>query len=264
MWSMWNMSRMWRASPQASRSVSAWRRDLRLGIARLIDCLLPDSCILCLRDSTRCICPDCTTQFLTCDRPRCPQCARPLPGNSVAVTSCGACLSHPPAFDCTITAVDYLAPIDRIVMALKYGGKPGIGRPCADAIWTALKQHHSLPDLLCPVPLGPKRLAQRGYNQALELARPLSQMSAIPLHAALMVRVRETEAQAMLAARLRHRNIKSAFTLMPEAIPLVSGAHVGVIDDVMTTGATLAEVAATLKRFGASRVTNIVFARTPP
>jgi predicted amidophosphoribosyltransferase len=84
------------------------------------------------------------------------------------------------------------------------------------------------------------------------------------LHARLLERVRETPAQARLPAPLRRDNVRNAFLLLPAAAAIVAGRHVGVVDDVMTTGATLDEIASTLKRFGASRVTNIVFARTPP
>jgi predicted amidophosphoribosyltransferase len=120
----------------------------------------------------------------------------------------------------------------------------------------------ALPELLCPVPLGPRRLVERGFNQALEIARPLAGALGVALHPRLagahaghaaQSGVTPLERAAMSAARSRWR--------IPD---LVAGRHVGVVDDVMTSGHTLAELAATLKRFGAARVTNLVFARTPP
>ncbi|MDO9215826.1 MAG: ComF family protein [Lacisediminimonas sp.] len=179
-------------------------------------------------------------------------------------TRCGSCLQHGPAFDRTLVAVDYGAPLDRLVLALKYAGKLELAHCCAAALGPLLASDPVLPDLLCPVPLSAGRLQERGYNQALEIARPLARRLRIALHARLLERVRETPAQARLPAPLRGDNVRNAFLLLPTAAAIVAGRHVGVVDDVMTTGATLDEIASTLKRFGASRVTNIVFARTPP
>ena len=179
-------------------------------------------------------------------------------------THCGACIQQAPAFDRTLAAVDYSPPVDRLVLALKYAGKLELAQLCRQALAPLLESEPMRPDLLCAVPLGPQRLVERGYNQALEIARPLARALAIPLAVRLIERVRETQAQAQLPAVLRQQNLRNAFVLMPRAAAAVAGRHVGVVDDVMTTGATLEEIAATLKRFGAARVTNIVFARTPP
>jgi ComF family protein len=121
----------------------------------------------------------------------------------------------------------------------------------------------ALPTLLTAVPLGRQRLAARGFNQALEIAKPLSRLLGTPLPAQAVCRLRDTQAQAQLHLKERHDNLRHAFSVTPEAIAQVRGQHVGVIDDVITTGETLNELAATLKRFGAVRVTNLVFARTP-
>lgn len=118
------------------------------------------------------------------------------------------------------------------------------------------------PALLCPVPLGLQRLSERGFNQALEIARPLGKALGIAVHARLAVRVRETPAQSSTLHGARHANIAQAFAIPQRA--LVEGRHIGVVDDVMSSGQTLQELAATLKRHGAARVTNYVFARTPP
>lgn len=135
-------------------------------------------------------------------------------------------------------------------------------RPASSTTQRPAQVHTGLPALLCPVPLGPRRLAQRGYNQALEIARPLARELDIALHARLVARVRETAAQSSVAPERRRANIAGAFALADP--PLVRGRHVGVVDDVMTSGGTLDEMAAMLKRHGATRVTNFVFARTPP
>ena len=107
-----------------------------------------------------------------------------------------------------------------------------------------------------------RRQAERGYNQALEIARPLARSLGVALHPRLTARVRETTAQSGVAPEQRQRNIAGAFAV-PDAA-LVRGRHIGIVDDVMTSGGTLNELAATLKRHGAARVSNLVFARTPP
>lgn len=118
------------------------------------------------------------------------------------------------------------------------------------------------PDRLIAVPLGQLRLRERGFNQALEIARPLSRALGISMDARLISRPHDTQAQALLHPDERRKNIRNAFLVTGNAIDRVRGQHIGVVDDVMTTGETLNELAATLKRFGAARVTNFVFART--
>jgi predicted amidophosphoribosyltransferase len=118
--------------------------------------------------------------------------------------------------------------------------------------------------VLCPVPLGRARLVERGFNQALEIARPLARSLGIPLAPRLALRALDTRAQSSLAPGERKRNIRHAFIVAPDALAMVRGQHIGVVDDVMSSGHTLNELAATFKRFGAARVSNFVFARTPP
>lgn len=119
-----------------------------------------------------------------------------------------------------------------------------------------------MPHMLVAVPLGPKRLTERGFNQALEIAKPIARSLKIPLERRLLLRTRETAAQSLLPPDTRRSNISGAFTLSSHAVDRLHGRHIGVVDDVMTTGETLAELASTLKRFGVHRVTNLVFART--
>lgn len=177
---------------------------------------------------------------------------------------CGACLNQPPAYDATFAAVDYGAPIDQLVISLKFSGRlamaPLFARAMRDALLTAGSSR--LPDLLLPVPLGAGRLAQRGYNQAQEIARPLSRALGIKLEPRLLVRSHDTSAQSSLHPEQRRKNVRNAFTVAHRYVDRLHGMHVGIVDDVMTTGETLNELAATVKRFGAVRVTNFVFART--
>lgn len=250
--------------------------------------LLPNACALCGGDSDDALCAGCEAQFFgpAAALARCPRCANPLPGHgphagdatavvpdgrpgarrrpATASQLCGVCLTNPPAFDRTLAAADYALPVDQLVLQLKFGHRLALAPLCARLLRDAVlaEGNVALPALLCPVPLGPRRLAGRGYNQALEIARPLARGLGIALAPQLLHRVRETAAQSSVAPERRQQNIAGAFAV-PDAA-LVAGRHIGVVDDVMTSGRTLNEVAATLKRHGAARVSNFVFARTPP
>ncbi|OWW21508.1 ComF family protein [Noviherbaspirillum denitrificans] len=221
--------------------------------------VLPSSCALCGNVHHSALCDGCRAQFFRPAQARCTCCGIPLPR---ADTRCGECIKQPPAFDATIVAADYAPPIDRLVLALKFGNRLEIAPLFAQLLHPAAGRM-PLPQLLTAVPLGPQRLVQRGFNQALEIARPLSKQMRVRLEPHLVARHVETQAQSMLHPDERHKNIRNAFVVPAYAMQRVRGRHIGVVDDVMTTGETLNELAATLKRFGAVRVTNIVFARTP-
>jgi ComF family protein len=224
--------------------------------------LAPSSCALCGKSGADAVCGGCHEQFFRAQPERCVQCAIPLPESGG--THCGACLKRPPAFDRTIVAADYAPPVDQLVLALKFGSRLALAPLFARLLRDALlhMEPDKLPAVLAPVPLGAHRLSERGFNQALEIAKPLSRSLGIELAPRLVLRARDTEAQSLLHPDQRHSNIRHAFLVPGAAIEQVKGRHVGVVDDVMTTGETLNELAATLKRFGAVRVTNFVFART--
>ena len=243
-----------------------WSRRWPLALAQALRrSLLPSSCALCGARCDAAVCTACRDEFLAPGPPRCPRCANPV-GRLDAGLPCGACQSHPPAFDATVVAADYTAPLDQLVLQLKFGGAlalaPWFGQALAEAV--AARDGFELPNILCPVPLGPGRLVERGFNQALEIARPLSRSLRIAVRPALAIRARDTAAQSGVAPAERKKNIRNAFIIAPDALDVVRGQHIGVVDDVMTSGATLHEMAAMFKRFGAARVSNFVFARTPP
>jgi ComF family protein len=239
----------------------------RLGAA-LLDSLLPASCALCGARASAVVCGPCHAQYFgqhgANASVRCVQCANPLPAG--ALGRCGQCLRHRPAFDATLAAGDYAAPLDYLLLQLKFGARLALAPLFARLLRDALLQHGGfvLPALLCPVPLGPNRLAERGFNQALEIARPLSRLLGLPLYPALVLRVRETAPQSLIGASERHANLRRAFAVAPQMETLLRGRHIGIVDDVMSSGQTLHELAATLKRAGAATVSNLVLARTPP
>lgn len=223
---------------------------------------MPSSCALCGCSGSSILCDGCRTQFFSHRQCRCKQCGVPLAGNA---ETCGACLAKAPPFDATIVATDYAPPVDRLVLALKFGARlelaPLFARMMHDAVLSA--DQATSPSLLIAVPLGPRRLVERGFNQALEIARPLARSLAMKLDGRLATRHRDTDAQALLPPGERHKNMRNAFAVTENALPRIRDQHVAVVDDVMTTGETLDALASTLKRAGAARVTNIVFARTP-
>jgi len=238
-----------------------WSSHLVMRLAKL----MPVPCALCGAIGADAICPACCAQFFQKRPPRCMQCATLLPPYA-RTTQCGDCLKQPPAFDATIAATDYMPPIDQLVLGLKFGAKLALAPLLAEMLRAAILQTHSLalPTRLIAVPLGAQRLAERGFNQALEIAKPLAHQLGIELDSHMVRRQRETQAQALLHPNERHKNLRHAFMVSNNAFARVRDQHIGVIDDVMTTGETLNELAATLKRFGAARVTNFIFARTPP
>ncbi|MBV7537863.1 ComF family protein [Duganella sp. sic0402] len=233
---------------------------------QLLDRLLPNACALCGGASSEALCAGCEAQFFgpAAAIARCACCANPLPAAAAAGMLCGVCLASPPAFDRTLVAADYVLPVDQLVLQLKFGHRLALAPLCARLLRDAVLAAGAtpLPALLCPVPLGPRRLAERGYNQALEIARPLARSMGVALEARLVHRVHDTAAQSSVTPAERQANIAGAFAV-PDAA-LVAGRHIGVVDDVITSGRTLNELAATLKRHGAARVSNFVFARTPP
>jgi len=234
----------------------------------LLAALLPCNCVLCGASDPALLCPGCRQQFFSAVVARCPVCANPLPPAplSVAPLPCGRCQSERPAFDATVAAADYALPVDRLVLQLKFARQLALARLfaglLAEAVLRADARLVPRPALLCPVPLGLQRLSERGFNQALEIARPLGKALDVAVHARLAVRVRDTQAQSSTPHGARHANIAHAFAIPDRA--QVEGRHIGLVDDVMSSGQTLQELAATLKRHGAARVTNYVFARTPP
>lgn len=220
--------------------------------ARALNTLLPHECFLCLAASNeQLLCPACRDSLPIMPAERCPICALPTPGAAV----CGACLKRPPHFDESHAVFRYEFPVDTLIHALKYGHRLA----SADFLATALLEAApgARPDLIIPVPLAPKRLAKRGFNQAVELARRLARNWDVPLDTREVARAIDTLPQASLPWKERAKNIRHAFSCSCD----LSGKSVLVVDDVMTTGTTLNELAGTLKACGAAWVGNLVLAR---
>jgi len=221
--------------------------------------LLPPHCLLCGQDGDhqRDLCAACAADLLR-NRLSCPRCALPL---QTPAPLCGECLQHEPPFSLAVAPFVYAQPLDLLITRLKFGRSLAAGRVLSE-LWieTLREAVPPLPAALLPVPLHADRLRERGYNQALELARPLAAAWQIPLRGDLLLRTRATPAQSNLDADERRRNLRGAFALAAHAsLP----AHVAIVDDVMTTGATLRECARTLMHAGVQRVDVWALARAP-
>ena len=218
---------------------------------------LPQDCFLCGGNAPAPLCEGCEADLPRLAQPACPVCALPSPGAAV----CGTCLARPPAYDATGAALRYAFPADRLVQAFKYRHALGLGPTLAAMLATAISSRPDLrADVVVPLPVTIARLAERGYNQSLEIARLLPRAPLTAFEPGALERTRHAPPQADLPWKERERNVKGAFT----ARRRLDGLTVAVVDDVMTTGATVGEAARTLKAAGAARVVNWVVARTLP
>ena len=224
---------------------------------RLRHVVLPLHCLLCGAAGADGIdlCADCAAE-LPRNRSCCMRCALPL---AAPAPCCGECQRRAPPWEAAWAPFRYGWPLDRLESRYKFGADLAAGRVLS-TLWQREPCPIEPPQLLLTVPLHLGRLRERGYNQALELARPLARSLDVPLRHDVLQRVRRTDAQTELDALGRRRNVRGAFALRTGvALP----PHVAILDDVMTTGATLAECARVLRRAGVSRVDVWALARAP-
>ena len=213
---------------------------------------LPQHCALCTAPAGNAlICAACDDALPRLG-PACPCCALPTPGGIV----CGRCIARPPPLSRTHAVFAYAFPLDRLLQAMKYGGALAYADYFAGALARGIAVW---PDMLVALPLAPARQRQRGFNQAQEIARRLARLGGVPVVTGIR-RTRDTPAQAALPWRERGRNVRNAFA----ALPVVAGRRIAIVDDVMTTGATLIAAAGAARRAGALSVGAFVVARTLP
>ena len=225
--------------------------SLSRGSTALAEWFFGGTCYLCRGESRALLCAFCAADLPRLPRERCPRCALPMPGSAV----CGRCASEPPGFDATVAVFAYGFPADVLVQGLKFRGELALAPLLADELRAEVAGSSGplrTVDVIVPVPLHASRLRERGYNQSMEIAREIGKHFGVPVAADLCERVRDTPAQPGLPWKERR-----AFSCRRA----LDGRAVAVVDDVMTTGATLGEVASTLKKFGAVRVVNWVVTR---
>src|SRR5690348_6067195 len=222
-----------------------------------LDALLPSHCLLCgaRGQGVLSLCVACEADVprnATC----CARCALPL---ASPAPLCGRCIRHAPSWDTAWAPFRYEWPLAQLESRFKFGGDLAAGRTLA-LLWCGSPRPVGLPEAIVPVPLHHSRLRRRGYNQVLELAGTLARHFGVRLCRDALVRTRATDAQTELSAVQRRRNVRGAFAVRADwALP----EHIAVIDDVCTTGATLAECARVLKRAGVQRVDAWALARAP-
>jgi len=244
----------------------------------ILSSCLPQPCVVCggLRTSPTSpgLCSGCK-QELPVLGDCCLGCSNPLddmrslmgqhPWSQLVQTRyCGHCLTKPPCYDRSICFFPYRPPFNQLVTALKFSGTLAharlLGQLFAEQLAMTLDDDETRPDIIIPVPLHATRLRQRGFNQSLEIARPIAKQLSIPLRSNLVQRRRATEPQSSLNLKQRRKNIRGAFTVTST----INHTHVAILDDVMTSGATVDALANTLKRHGVETVSVWCLCRALP
>jgi ComF family protein len=220
--------------------------------------LMPQSCQLCGAHGTPGpLCPACLADLPWLPDACCAVCALPLASGRV----CGACLDCPPRFERVEAALAYRYPADALIQAYKYGNRLALARLLGELLSQRVTRNGDADvDALVAMPLSNARLAERGFNQALEIARVIATHTGITLLARACRKVVDTPAQASLPWDERARNVRRAFVCDAD----LAGMRIAVVDDVLTTGATLNELARVMRREGAAEVRGWVVARTLP
>lgn len=236
---------------------------------KMLDFLLPPRCTLCRSKIVEHghLCAECWVGLTPIAEPKCSQCAVPFAFNGDGENICGSCLSTPPAFDAANAAVVYAGKGRDLVLALKHGSMfsavPVMARMMSHQVLLSRSDHtvNRSYDLIVPVPLHWSRLLKRRFNQSQLLAKSIGHAAGIPTDVSLLKRSRATPSQGTLGRKKRFTNVNKAFAVPEKAKERLKGQSILLVDDVLTTGATVSACAAVLKAAGAARVDIIVFAR---
>ncbi len=196
------------------------------------------------------LCAACHDHLPYLQSERCRICANPTTGSFI----CGSCLAKPPHFAHTLAIFSYDFPVDALIQSLKYHGNLALASSFAQMLAEACSTCPK-PDFVMPVPLHPVKLRERGFNQAREIARIVSKKTGIPMISSR--KIRDTPSQTSLPWKERERNIRGAFACGSD----LKSKHVAIVDDVMTTGSTLNELAKVLLEQGAGEISAWVVAR---
>lgn len=222
--------------------------------------LLPQPCLLCGQANNRSLCGECERSLPRLDRHRwrCAQCSIPLPSDAPL---CGHCVRQPPAFTQCCIPYEYSHPLDFLIHQFKYRRQLSSGKQLAQLLLQHCQQV-TRPDFVVPVPMHWRKRWQRGFNQSELLAYPIAHGLTLPIVNALQRR-QHGHSQKGLSRRERQSNLRRAFEIAPQYRPLLQGAHVALIDDVVTTTATARCLSELLIKAGAARVDVWALARTP-
>jgi ComF family protein len=228
---------------------------LFLNIGIKIRRILPaQPCLLCGAMSHDGVwCASCDADLPYLHGAHCPTCALPSPGGA----TCGRCLRKRPLFDRTVAACAYAFPLNQLIQSLKFHEQLQLAQGLAERLAARVQV---LPDCVVPMPLHPARLRARGYNQSQELARHIARRLNIPLLPHACLRIRDTPPQSALKWKERTKNMRKAFQCTQD----FTEQHVAIVDDVMTSGASINELALALRRNGAREISAWVVARALP
>ena len=218
---------------------------------------IKSACLLCAshQGGDLGICPACMQDLPWHTTQQCPQCSLQSNGSI-----CGACLNAAPSFNATTALFTYDFPVNKLLQHYKYKEMLHLSRIFGTLLSTKLTNKMQHIDIIIPMPMHPTRLKERGFNQALEIARLVAKNLHIPMNYKACQRIKLTPPQASLPLKSRIKNIRGAFKCTEN----IQGKHIAIIDDVMTSGASLNELAKTLKQAGAAHVECWVIARTLP
>jgi ComF family protein len=235
-------------------------------LAAARDFLYPPVCVACGEETgaPSGLCPACFADTPFLSPPLCARCGAPLeagPGDDGAL--CDGCLHAPPAFDSARAAALYEGAARRAALALKHGDRLDVAAAAAPWMLRAGRALVEAADVIAPAPLHWTRLVARRFNQSAELARALAALAGRrdALAPDLLIRTRRTPSQDGRSRAARHENVRDAFRVRPSRLPRVDGARILLVDDVLTTGATLSACAEALRAAGAARVDALALAR---
>jgi len=200
-------------------------------------------------------CEACNRALPYLDAPHCPRCALPTPNGEI----CGRCLTHPPRFTRTTAVFSYSFPLDRLIQALKYREQLELAHAFATRLVERIDRD-ALPDVVIPMPLHPAKLRTRGFNQSQLLAAQATRQLDLTLLPQACRRVRDTPSQSALPWKERKKNVRNAFRCDVD----LDGKRVALVDDVMTSGASLNALAEAVHKRGASEIQAWIVARTLP
>ena len=250
MWSRWHR-------PRIGRAVSIVGAAKRLAL----DAAFPERCFSCgaIVDNAGALCVDCWPKFTFIGSPMCALCGYPFPHAVSPGAICAACTKRRPAFDAARAALVYDDTSREIILRFKHADRTRYANAFGAWISRAGAELVPLADVVVPVPLHPRRLIGRRYNQSLLLARAVARLGRLPVIPDALRRLRNTPSQGSLSRGARHRNVQGAFSLRGRAE--VVGKSILLIDDVYTTGATVEACTHALKTGGAARVYVLTLAR---
>lgn len=232
-------------------------------LQKLQNFIYPPTCVLCENPGHKGmdLCQACYTDLPFIDL-ACLVCGLPLSGVMAVNNICGQCQQHPPHYQVSAIPFSYTTPLDHMIQAFKFNAKLYYGRLLGDLLADYIQLHYeSLPDVIIPVPLHVSRQRQRGYNQALELGKHLCKRLPLTVDCRSCKRVVNTSPQSSLKAHERQKNVKDCFVFTPDQ-HTTKVSHVAILDDVITTGATVRELAKVLHNHDIQKIDVWACART--